>query len=252
MAKIRAITFDLWDTVFIDDTDEPKRKKQDLAPKPVARRDLVADALGMTSAAQRALVNCAYDTADAAFYRVWYDQHVTWTVAERLSVVLSGLGAKLPAEDFEALVRKHEEMELHISPDLVPGVVEAITKLAERYKLLVISDAIFSPGWVLKKILEKYDLLKHFSGFVFSDEAGVSKPKAELFQRAAELAGCQVDELLHLGDREPKDIAGPKAVGARAVLVTAAIDRGTAGTRADAVCADYAELLGIINKLDEN
>ena len=36
-----AITFDLWDTVFHDDSDEPKRAAAGLPNKKVSRRDLV-------------------------------------------------------------------------------------------------------------------------------------------------------------------------------------------------------------------
>ena len=46
----------------------------------------------------------AYDVADAAFNRVWHDQHVTWRIGERLEVALKGLGRSLPAEDFAELV----------------------------------------------------------------------------------------------------------------------------------------------------
>jgi malate/lactate dehydrogenase len=39
-------------------------------------------------------------------------------------------------------------------------------------------------------------------------------------------------------------------VGARAVLITAAVDRGSAHTRADAVCRNFAQLPEIIGALD--
>ena len=38
---IKGITFDLWDTVFIDDSDEPKRKADGRPTKAVERRQLV-------------------------------------------------------------------------------------------------------------------------------------------------------------------------------------------------------------------
>ena len=50
---------------------------------------------------------------------------------------------------------------------------------------------------------------------------------------------------------EHNDVVGPKALGARAVLITAVKDRGSADTRADAVCSDYFELTDIITSLDE-
>jgi putative hydrolase of the HAD superfamily len=252
MPRVRVVSFDLWDTVFVDDSDEPKRRAQSLAPKPVARRELVYRYLSRHAPIERTLVDCAYDTADAAFREVWHNQHFTWTVAVRLGVLLKGLKRELPAPEFAELVRLQEDMELMVRPDLVPGVAEAVRALAARYKLVVISDAIFSPGRALRELLTGYGLLDAFSAFIFSDEAGCSKPDPAAFQKAAELAGCRVDEIVHVGDREHNDIAGPKRVGARSVLLTAAIDRGGANTAADAVCRDYRELPAIIESLDTN
>ncbi len=249
MPAVKAISFDLWDTVFIDDSDEPKRQQQGLPSKAVERRDLVEQFLVEQAPIDRELVDCAYDTEDAAFRVAWHDQHVTWSVAERLAIVLKGLGRELPEARFAELVRLHEDMELRVKPDLVPGVVEAIEVLRQRYTLVVISDAIFSPGRALRELLESYGLRDAFSGFVFSDEAGCSKPAPGVFEQAIAAAGCAAEELVHLGDREHNDVAGPAAVGARAVLITAAKDRGSAGTQAAAVCHDFKDLPGILEDL---
>lgn len=252
MPGIRAITFDLWDTVFVDDSDEPKRKQQGLPTKAVHRRNLVHRFLSNHSPIDRDLVGRAYDVADAAFREVWHNQHVTWPVATRLRVLLSGLKRDLPDAEFNELVDLHETMEVRIRPDLVPGIGAAIEELRSRYTLIVISDAIFSPGRALRQILEHYGLLEHFSGFVFSDEIGCSKPHPRMFAEAARLASCEVGEIVHIGDREHNDIAGPKDLGARAVLLTAAIDRGSNNTRADAVCRHAGELAAAIATLDRN
>ncbi len=152
-AAIRAITFDLWDTVFIDDSDEPKRKAQGLAPKPVERRNLVQQFLDRHEPISRDLIDLAYDTTDAAFRQVWYGQNVTWTVRQRLSVLLKGLKRNLPEPEFDELVRLHEEMELAVRPDLASDVTEALSSLQGKYKMGVISDAIFSPGRALRQLL---------------------------------------------------------------------------------------------------
>ncbi len=252
MPLIRAVSFDLWDTVFIDDSDEPKRRSLGLPPKPVARRELVHEYLARHAPIDRALVDCAYDTADAAFRQVWRYQHVTWPVSVRLQVVLAGLKRDLPAEEFQELVRLHEEMELRVRPDLAAGIAEALRALAARYTLVVVSDAIFTPGRALRELLAGYGLEGLFSAFVFSDELGCSKPAAAMFQRAAELAGCRLEEMAHVGDREHNDIEGAKNAGCRAILTTAVVDRGSAQTRADAVCRDYAELPAIVESLNSN
>ncbi len=249
MSQIRVVSFDLWDTVFVDDSDEPKRRQQGLPTKLVERRDLVYRFLSRHAPIDRALVNCAYDTVDAAFRQVWHHQHVTWSVEVRLRVLLAGLKRELPDEELRELVDLHEHMELHIRPDLAPGVEAALRALSSRYTLVVISDAIFTPGRVLREMLASYGLRDLFSAFVFSDEIGCSKPSPKMFHRIAELTGCSLDEIVHVGDREHNDIAGPHEVGSRAVLFTGAIDRDSANTRADAVCRDYAQLPAIIDSL---
>jgi len=249
MPQIRVISFDLWDTVFIDDSDEPKRLRQGLPPKPVERRELVQRFLSRHAPADRTLVDCAYDTADSAFRHVWRHQHVTWPVEIRLRVLLAGLKRELPEDELKELVRLHEEMELRVRPDLLPGVAEALDTLRRRFTLAVVSDAIFTPGRALRELLAGYRLKDCFSAFVFSDEVGFSKPAPGMFRRAAELTGCRLDELVHVGDRERNDVAGAKDAGCQAVLFTGVVDRDSANTRADAVCRDFAGLPAIIDSL---
>ena len=151
--RIEAVTFDLWDTLIFDDSDEPKRAAQGLAPKPAARRELVHSILNRHAPVSAETVNLAYDTADAASNRVWHELHVTWTVRERLEIVLTGLGRELPEVEMAELVREHEEMELAIRPDFLPGLRDVLGPLRERYRLGVISDAIVSPGRVSEYVM---------------------------------------------------------------------------------------------------
>ena len=250
-ATIKAITFDLWDTVFIDDSDEPKRKAQGLAPKPVERRNLVQQFLDRHEPISRDLIDLAYDTTDAAFRQVWYGQNVTWTVRQRLSVLLKGLNRNLPEPEFDELVRLHEEMELAVRPDLAPEVAKTLSSLQGKYKMGVISDAIFSPGRALRQLLADYDILKYFSSFIFSDEIGCAKPNPAVFEAAAEGLGVKPGEIVHIGDRELKDIDGPHAVGARAVLCTVVKDRCSENTKADAICSNFQDLPAIMEKLNK-
>ena len=249
MPQIRVVSFDLWDTVLVDDSDEPKRLRQGLPPKPVERRELVHRFLSRRARIDRALVDCAYDTTDSAFRHVWRHQHVTWPVEVRLRVLLAGLKRELPEDELKELVRLHEEMELHVQPDLVPGVAEALETLRRHFTLAVVSDAIFTPGRALRELLAGYGLKEHFSAFVFSDEVGCSKPAPGMFRRAAEISGHPLEEIVHVGDREHNDIAGAKDAGCRAVLFTGVVDRDSAHTRADAVCREFSQLPGIIDAL---
>lgn len=249
---IKAITFDLWDTVFIDDSDEPKRKVKGLAPKPIERRNLVQKFLERHEPVSRELINLAYDTTDAAFHQVWYGQNVTWTVRERLSLLLKGLNRNLPEPEFEELVRLHEDMELAVRPDLAPNISDVLCSLQGKYRMGVISDAIFSPGRALRQLLKDYDIIKYFSSFIFSDEIGCAKPDPRVFEAAAEDLNVKPSEIVHIGDRELKDIEGPHMVGARAVLCTVVKDRCSDNNSADAICSNFLDLPLILEKLNEH
>lgn len=248
--RVAAVTFDLWDCLFLDDTDEPKRAAAGLPPKRVARRELVHRMLWRHESIAREAVNLAYDVTDAAFRKVWNDQHVTWSVRERLSVLLAGLGRALPEPELAELVEQHERMELEFRPDPIPGALEALAALRARYRLAVISDAIFTPGRALRELLAGAEMLGFFDVFVFSDEAGRCKPAPEVFHAAARALGCDAADLVHVGDRPHNDIGGPHAVGARGVLLTVAKRRPLEGHVPDAVCDDYATLPSLIRQMD--
>ena len=201
---IKVITFDLWDTVFIDDSDEPKRKAAGRLSKHDERRQLVFDCSNRQKEVSKELVDIIYNTVDAAFRKVWQEQFITWEVKDRLEIIFKGLDVEIPDDEMAEIVRLHEEMELEFKPDFIEGVGEAIKELHKDFTLAVISDAIFSPGRVLREILESRDLLKYFDHFVFSDEIGNAKPQPIVFESVYNKFNIKPEELVHIGDREHK------------------------------------------------
>ncbi|MBC8338524.1 MAG: HAD family hydrolase [Rhodospirillales bacterium] len=248
--SIKAISFDLWDTLVDDDSDEPKRQALGLRPKPDERRYLLWEALNRHEAIDPETVNAAFDAADAAFNKAWKGYSITWKVSERLAKALSELGRTLPGDDLAKLADDLGRMEVDIPPNLVDGVVEALEELSGRYKLCIVSDAIVTPGQGLRRMLDGHGLLKYFQAFAFSDEVGRSKPHADIFNTVADELGVELYQMVHIGDRDHNDIKGPHALGMKAVLFTATRDGDRDETTADAICERYADLPGIIEGLD--
>lgn len=250
MGTIKAISFDLWDTLVIDDSDEAKRAGRGLRSKFDERRHLLWEALNAAAPIDLEAVHRAYNVGDAAFNKVWKEQHITWPIAERLRVILNGLGRELPEDSFNAVVRAHEEMEVEIPPDAMPGAAPVLERLAKRYKLCVVSDAIVSPGSCLRRLLEDHGLAKFFSGFAFSDEVGHSKPHRSMFESVAGQLGVEIGEMLHVGDRDHNDVKGPQRLGMKAILFTASNDVDKLTTTADATCESFDELEAAIDQLN--
>ena len=248
-SMIKAITFDLWDTVIHDDSDEPVRAARGLRSKRDERRHQVWESLQRQSPIDYEQVALAYDVTESAFFKAWKSHYVTWTVPERLRVCLAGLGRQLPDDEFVSLVAAHEQMEADVPPQLVEGMAEVIEELSKRFPLAVVSDAIVSPGKDLRRILEHHGVLQFFQGFAFSDELGHSKPHRSLFASAAQQIGVEIDQLLHIGDRDHNDVKGSQALGMKAILFTATRPADRRHTSADAICDSAAELPGAVNRL---
>ena len=246
---IKAVTFDLWDTIVDDDTDEVVRAQRGLRTKREERRHQVWEALNTIEPIEYERVALAYDTAEAGFWVVWKECHINWTVDQRIRVVLNGLGREVSSEVFDQLVENHSNMEVEISPDPIDGIQEALAELSTRYKLCIVSDSIVTPGTGLREILQKHGVKKYFSGFAFSDEVGHSKPHRSMFDAAAEQLGVDVSEIVHIGDRDYNDVKGPHAIGAKAVLFTATRPDDRDITTADAICDSHHDLPATIDRL---
>lgn len=246
---IGAVTFDLWDCLFIDDSDEAKRAAAGVPTKRIARRDLAHEYLRRHHDVSREVSDAAFNICETAFNKVWHDQYVTWTVRERYELLMKGLGKEIPEPDLSEVIRKHETMELDYRPDPAPGAAAALRALHGVYPLVVVSDAINSPGWALRELLKGAGMFDCFDAFVFSDEAGRSKPAPEVFQAAAAAVGCEIRDIVHIGDRPHNDIGGPHAVGARGVLLTVVKQRALGDHQPDAVCDDYSQLPKILAEM---
>ncbi len=249
---IRAVTFDLWDTLVHDDSDEPRRRAAGLPSKAEARAlafigEVQAWHPTVSVEAARAALAAADARARAAWKSAWRTPHL----ADRLRDAFAGL-ALAPTPGFESLVAVIAGMEVAVPPDAVEGGADALDQLREAgFKLAIVSDSIVSPGASLRRLLARHDLLRRFDATVFSDEVGRSKPHRAMFDAAADALGVAVTELVHVGDREANDVAGPHAVGARAILFTGAVDRGAHGSKAHAVAGALRDVPGIVARLQE-
>lgn len=254
---IEAITFDFWDTLAIDDSDEPKRAALGLPSKPEARQQLFVQKIRTLYphiTARRAA--SAYDAANTRFRQEWHDEQRTPGVTTRIYYAYEYLGLKPgPGQyarlvrEIDELVREIETMEIRIPPDFATGVAQTLQLLAQEYRLAIISDTIHTHGRGIRHLLDQQGVLPYFSYFIFSDEIRMSKPSAAVFRQAALGFNLSPANIVHVGDRESNDVRGPLAAGMKAILFTGIVDRGSQRTQAQAVCRNFAELPEIVRRL---
>lgn len=247
---IKAVTFDFWDTLVADDSDEKRRAALGLPTKAQARLQLLVDEITQAhSAITPEQIADAFKQANAAFNDTWKKHHRTPSVANRLAVAYDALNIK-NTPNFTEIVLKIEEMEVMIPPNFVQGINETLEQLSRDYPLGIISDTIHTTGRGLRTMMERQGILKYFRVLIFSDEVGASKPARAVFERAQKELGVPFAEIAHVGDRESNDVDGPLAMGMKAILFTGVLDRGSANTRASAVCREFSELPQVIKNID--
>ena len=254
---VMGITFDFWDTLAADDSDEAKRAELGLPSKAETRLQMFVESI--TSLYPKVSVEQAtnaYLQANERFNNDWHVDHHTPAVPARLYYAYECLGLEPPPGEYSRMVREVDElirvieaMEIRIPPDFAPGVNNTLQLLSEEYVLGIISDTIHTNGRGLRQLLQQQGILQYFSYFVFSDEVGMSKPSTAIFQQAALGLELPPRQIVHIGDRESNDVVGPLAVGMRAILFTGIKDRGSDRTRAQAICKDMRDLPHIVRRL---
>ena len=231
---LKAVTFDFWNTLFVDvHGRDRERRRADLL-----RVEL--ETLGRT-VPQTALDEALRSGFDF-FDRVWITEHRTPSCGELVDSILAVLGARVPEDARARLVHRFERLVLELPPEPMPGAGYALPQLAEHYRLAVVCDTGYSPGSVLREVLERDGMLAHFEYLYFSNEHGMSKPDVRVFQRTLAALDVRGPEAAHVGDIQRTDIAGAQAAGMAAVHFIGANNHDAGRSTADLIVRHFDEL----------
>ena len=238
------ITIDFWQTLY-DSSGGPERNAQ--------RKEVLIEAIRTEHGEPDGeLFEKAYAGLWEYFDRHWLGRKRTPTSEEMVAEILRQLGIHLQPESMAGVVRVFEEGILEHPPGLLPGVRQGLEHLSSLAPLALISDTAFSPGSVLRRLMERDGVARYFREFIFSDETGVAKPHPEAFLRALEPLGGRVETSLHIGDIERTDIRGAKGVGMRAILYRSSEHLhkyAEEKTAADQVMEEWEDVAEIVESL---
>jgi putative hydrolase of the HAD superfamily len=105
---------------------------------------------------------------------------------------------------------------------LEKDIVSTLESAHQKYKIHLISNTLVVKGFVLKEALNQahQNIFNHFDGLTFSDEVGVAKPDAAIFDIAyAKMQQVPKAQVLHIGDNPKTDFEGATRFGFQAALV---------------------------------
>ncbi|MBN2311892.1 MAG: HAD family hydrolase [Candidatus Hydrogenedentes bacterium] len=227
---VRAITFDFWNTLFRDCHS-------------AERWQMRAAAFGQAAGVPVDDVAEALKSVAAEFFRSHHEDQRTLGPEDGVRIVCEFLGVRLDPGPARAVADVFATAILELGPEPIEGALDAVRAAAQVVPAGIVSDSGISPGRSLKGLLARHGFLEHLEVLVFSDEVGVAKPQAPMFETAAAGLGVTPDALLHIGDLEWSDIAGARAIGATAALFAGANDRYRDCTEADHTFTSWPEFI---------
>ena len=211
MRTLDAVTFDLWQTLIIDDRERGRARTQrrlDEAQIALSQEGLDYSIEHLREAYRGCFRACRAihkDERDVSF-----DEQVRMFI----DLVDDGLSSRLARETVERITHWYAEAFFDYPPRVDPAAREALEETARRgYRLGMISNTGMTPGTVFRRFLAQHDLLDFFDVLTFSDEALLCKPSPEMFHVTLEALGTSPERAVHLGDHIANDIAGGNRAG---------------------------------------
>ncbi len=238
--RLSAVTFDCWQTLLVE---------RDSAPAIALRGEALAQAARHTGRAlsQRG----AEEILDAGWRRLdrlWRAGQSAGS-AEMARWALEALGVE--SREVESLQAELATSlcEASLASDIraLDGAVETLDTLARAgVPCALVCDTGYTPGRVVRQLLNRADLLRGLGAQVFSNEVGAPKPAAAIFDAALEALGADAHSSIHVGDLKRTDVAGARARGMSTVRIRQIHDDPARLPEADVVVDSHGDLRAVL------
>jgi len=243
--QVKTITVDLWGTLLFDGPSSDNRYKK--------RR--LADIASLLAAAgvtvSPAALDRAYDESGTYLGRVWAT-HRDVPVDDHIRAILAAINPSLPKRVpptlMTSLIEAYSQPILVVPPAVDDSALAALESLnVGGYTLALISNVMRTPGVSLRRLLERFRLLRYFQHTTFSDEVRIRKPAPEIFHLTLRAVAGAPETSVHVGDDPILDVQGAQAAGMRVIQVTSSRTRGP---RPALTISRLAELPEAIERLE--
>lgn len=217
MSVIEAVTFDLWQTLILDDRELGRARTR---RRLEGALEALADAGYDFSFEQ---LQEAYRTCFRAC-RVIHADEKDVTFDEQVGMFIDNIDENLSQRLDEQVVERitywYAEAFFEFPPPVAPeaySVLEEVRRMG--YLVGLISNTGMTPGRLFRRYLAQHDLLDFFHVLTFSDEVKLCKPSTEMFHITLKELGTTPDKALHLGDHIQNDVLGANRAGMKSVLL---------------------------------
>jgi FMN phosphatase YigB (HAD superfamily) len=216
MTKIKAVTFDLWQTLIYETVEQEALRKQ-------------MRAKAMTDLLNKNGIKVEYDRFDEAHQEALNRCETFWakdrdiSIKDQVVIFLQCVNHKiewagLPDRILDELIAAFTEPIMHKPPYIFEDTIEILSYLHKKgLKIGLICNTGRTPGVMLRKVLKQLNILQYLNTLTFSNELLIRKPDLRIFMHT--LSNLEVNPMqsIHIGDNPIADVTGAKNAGMLAV-----------------------------------
>ena len=223
MSEITTVTFDLWQTLLIDNRELGLRRSD-------ARLEGV----------RRVLSDCGEEFEPEHISEAYWECYRQCAAVreelrdvsfpEQIDIFVEsispGLGDRLTEGALSEITRVYADSFLDYPPPAHSDAVDVLKSVhAMGLRIGMISNTGMTPGSTFRTYLANTGMLGYFDTLTFSDEVKMAKPAKEIFLLTLRAMNSVPEQTVHIGDSVRNDVAGAKLCGLRTVWITGFSER---------------------------
>ena len=212
---MRAIAFDLWETLISDLPEIAVRQEQ-------SRLQRVGQALHAAGHLfERPHLEAAYRSAWTDCWERYWSRDRDMPARQQIIHMLEALHLdpdSLSSELLDQVETGYTDAAAEHLPIAITGALEMLGDLRSLgLSIGIVSNPGRTPGSVLRVVLDRLGLAQHVDAAIFSNELGICKPQREIFEAVRQQLGCRFGEMIFVGDNPYADVYGSQQCGMTAI-----------------------------------
>jgi len=250
LSQLTAVTFDLWQTLLLDNRELGRARAQ-----------------VRLEGAQQALrkVGQGYELEHLReAYRACYrqcrqirEQNLDVSFREQVEIFINhvnpGLALRLAEGTIQEIVVAYADA-FFVHPPVphteAVAVLQGVKAMGLRVGL--ISNTGMTPGTTFRQYLAQQRMLEYFDALTFSDEVKLAKPGREIFLLTLQALDASPAQTVHVGDHVQNDVVGAKGCGLKTVWIAGPDGKDESGHpehQPDARVAGLGQVVPAIQRL---
>jgi putative hydrolase of the HAD superfamily len=223
LTQITAVTFDLWQTLLLDNRALGRTRTQvrlEGAQNALQKFGEAYDVEHIRQAYRACFQHC----------RQIREQNRDVSFREQVEIfvenIAPGLVERLPQEVFQEILSAYSDS-FFVHPPLPHE--DALTVLSRindlGLKIGLISNTGMTPGVAFRQFLDQHGMLQYFDVLTFSDEVKLAKPSNQIFEMTLTELGVTPGQSIHIGDHVKNDVVGAKQIGMKTIWIEGFYER---------------------------